>query len=179
MSALTLPGFDGPIAASWPAMVDALADATRYAAGGSPFVLVGYSIGGVLAHAVAASLQAAGNPAAGIAMIDTFDPEPAELRAEVFSWAMGQILDRDHELIVINDDNLIAMGSYLRLFDDWRPEPVAAPTLLVEATDGGARWPRWSIAERRVAVPGDHFSLMERHADLTALAVQDWLGSLH
>ncbi|HEV3360748.1 MAG TPA: alpha/beta fold hydrolase [Pseudonocardiaceae bacterium] len=179
VSALTLPGFDGPIAATWPAMVDALADATLRAAGGSPFVLVGYSIGGVLAHAVAASLQAAGNPAAGIAMIDTFDPEPAELRAEVFSWAMGQILDRDHELIVINDDNLIAMGSYLRLFDDWRPEPVAAPTLLVEATERGARWPRWSIAQRRVAVPGDHFSLMEQHADLSAIAVQDWLGSLH
>ena len=60
MSALTLPGFDGPIAATWPAMVDALADATLRAAGGSPFVLVGYSIGGVLAQAVAASLQAAG-----------------------------------------------------------------------------------------------------------------------
>ncbi len=178
VSALILPGFDGPIAASWPIMVDALADATLHAASGSPFVLVGYSIGGVLAHAVAASLQARGNPAAGIAMIDTFDPEPAELRAEVFSWAMGQILDRDHELIVINDDNLIAMGSYLRLFDDWRPEQVSAPTLLVEATDGGVRWPRWSVANRVVPVSGDHFSLMEQHADLTAAAVQDWLDTL-
>jgi acyl transferase domain-containing protein/thioesterase domain-containing protein len=178
VSALTLPGFDGPIAATWPAMVDALADATLHAAGGSPFVLVGYSIGGVLAHAVAASLQAGGNPAAGIAMIDTFDPEATETRAEVFSWAMGQILDRDHELIVINDGNLIAMGSYLRLFDDWRTEQVAVPTLLVEAADSGARWPKWSVAKRVAAVPGDHFSLMEQHADLTATAVQDWLDSL-
>jgi polyketide synthase 7 len=140
-------------------------------------VLVGYSIGGVVAHAVAGALQAGGNPAAGLAMIDTFEPDPA-CRVDVFSWAMGQVLTRDHKRNVVNDENLVAMGAYLRLFDEWEPGEISSPTLLVRAS-AEAEFPAWRVARRVVEVTGDHFSIMEQHVEQTASVVQDWLAELN
>ncbi|HEV7650217.1 MAG TPA: alpha/beta fold hydrolase [Actinophytocola sp.] len=176
VSALVLPGFEpsGTQPASWRVAIDTLADEVLAAAAGSPFVLVGYSIGGVLAHAVAGALQAGGNPAAGLAMIDTFEPDPAR-RVEVFSWAMGQVLTRDQDRRVVNDENLVAMGTYLRLFDDWEPGEISAPALLIRAS-AGTEWPAWRVARQVAEVAGDHFSIMEQHVARTASVVGDWLA---
>jgi acyl transferase domain-containing protein len=182
VSALVLPGFGDSrrLPVSWSVAIDAMATAARLAAAGAPFVLVGYSIGGVLAHAIAAKLQHDSDSPTGVVMIDTFEPDRAEL-ATVFGWAMGQIIDRDHEYVVINDDNILAMGTYLRLFHEWEPDTISAPTLLLSAdspaTDRSAHgWGAWQVADHIVSVPGNHFSIMEENAERSALAVDAWLS---
>ncbi|MPZ79429.1 MAG: alpha/beta fold hydrolase [Actinophytocola sp.] len=181
IAALTLPGFgaDPRLPASWAVAVEALASATKLAAMGGPVVLVGYSIGGVVAHAVAAELAGAGQPPDGVVLIDTFEPA-AEDRAGTFGWAMGQIIDRDHEFVVINDANVLAMGAYLRIFDDWRLAEPPAPSLLLAADRPNAgrhaaNWRMWQAADQVTEVPGDHFSVLEQDAATSARAVEDWL----
>ncbi|MEU5999375.1 alpha/beta fold hydrolase [Streptomyces sp. NPDC047197] len=181
MSALTLPGLGTSplLPGSWRAAVEALAAAALHTAGGAPLVLVGHSIGGVLAHAAAASLERAGHRVEGVVLIDTYEPEPAQQQA-VFAWAMGRILARDGALGDLDDDGVLAMGGYLRLFDTWAPDPLTAPALLLTAEQGpdtpdGAAWRLWQAADTVTPVTGDHFSLLEEHAAHTARTVEDWL----
>jgi acyl transferase domain-containing protein len=180
VSALALPGFRAgePVPASWPAVVTALADAAERITADGPFVLVGYSIGGALAHAVAGELEDRGHPALGVVMLDTFDVAATD-RAAAFAWALGEILTRDHQYIAVDDRGLLAMGAYMRAFTDWQPGSPSAPTLLVcatgrsQASDG---WPRWSTADRTVAVEADHFSILESDAHGAAHAIDAWVN---
>jgi thioesterase domain-containing protein len=178
MAALTLPGFGGdgtvpdPLPATWEAAVGALADGVVAAADGAPALLVGHSIGGVLAYGVAAELERAGQRVAGVVLIDTYEPEPGP-RSEVFGWAMGRVLDMDGGRagggvgrLGIHDDTVLAMGGYLRLFerferfDEWAAQPSVqpsaepptapptAPTLLLTAQSppdapGSGSWQHW------------------------------------
>ncbi|MGW3656555.1 type I polyketide synthase [Streptomyces sp. NPDC005151] len=182
MSALTLPGLGGTsplLPRSWHAAVGSLAAETLRAAAGAPVLLAGHSIGGVLAHAAAASLERAGHQVAGVVLIDTYEPEPAQ-QSEVFGWAMGHILDREQVLTDVDDAGVLAMGGYLRLFDDWVCDPLTAPALLVTAERGpdapnSGNWRLWRAADTVTPVPGDHFSLLEEHAAETARTVEDWL----
>ncbi|MBF6353007.1 alpha/beta fold hydrolase [Nocardia higoensis] len=176
--ALVLPGFEraGAVPADWFAAIDALTSAARSAADGEPPVLVGYSIGGVVAHAMAQRLEEMGRPVAGIVMIDTVDPG-AEARAATFTWALGSVLDRDADGRLVTDDNLTAMGAYLGILQQWHPGPVATPVLMLRAQrrPGGADRPIWDLAATTVSVPADHFSIMEEDAVHTARAIEGWL----
>jgi thioesterase domain-containing protein len=181
MSALTLPGLGTSplLPGSWRAAVYSLAAAALHAAGGAPLVLAGHSIGGALAHAAAASLERAGHRVEGVVLIDTYEPEPAQQQA-VFAWAMGRILTRDGAPAGLDDDAVLAMGGYLRLFDDWAADPLTAPALLLTAERGpdapdGAAWRLWQAADTVTPVTGDHFSLLEEHAAHTARTVEEWL----
>ncbi|MGW0733747.1 type I polyketide synthase [Streptomyces sp. NPDC002851] len=185
MWALNLPGFGPaqPLPATWRAAVDSLAAVAVRVADGAPVLLVGHSIGGALAHAVAACLERAGHRVAGVVLIDTYEPETGPA-AQVFGWAMGSILARESAGVDLHDGNVLAMGGYLGLLDGWRPDPVRAPTLLLTAKDrpdapGSAAWPLWRTAHRVTTIPGDHFSILEEHATDTARAIEDWLGPGH
>jgi malonyl CoA-acyl carrier protein transacylase/thioesterase domain-containing protein/aryl carrier-like protein len=177
-TAVQLPGFGPgePLPRDWDALMDSLCAAVLHAAGPDEFLLVGYSIGGVLAQGVAGRL--AGTPRAprGLVMLDTFEPGRAD-QADTFAWAMGAILDLDHEYLLIDDDAVLAMGGYLRALDGWAAEPAPVPTLLAHAepTDGSGRWPRWQVAGTVVTVAGDHFSLLQDDVKATAAAVDAWL----
>ncbi|SCL17175.1 Acyl transferase domain-containing protein [Micromonospora pallida] len=177
-TAVQLPGFGPgePLPRDWDALMDSLCAAVLHAAGPDEFLLVGYSIGGVLAQGVAGRL--AGTPRAphGLVMLDTFEPGRAD-QADTFAWAMGAILNLDHEYLSIDDDGVLAMGGYLRALDGWTAEPAPVPTLLVHAepTDGSGRWPRWQVAGAVAAVSGDHFSLLQEDVKATAAAVDEWL----
>jgi acyl transferase domain-containing protein/thioesterase domain-containing protein len=174
--ALTLPGFGpGQTPGSWDLAVDAVARAAQRSAGDGPFVLAGYSTGGVLAHSAAEVLQRAGAGPAGVVLIDTFDPVGDQ--TPIFGWALGRILDRDEELAV-DDEGLLAMSAYLRLLEDRMPAHPAAPSLLVRAGDAGSQrdWPAWPAADTVTAVPADHFSIIEEHAGAAAAAVEAWLS---
>ncbi|MCT2583670.1 alpha/beta fold hydrolase [Actinophytocola gossypii] len=173
-SALVLPGFDrdGSVPATWTAALDALASAVRATAGGEPYVLVGHSIGGVVAHTLASHLERQGHPAAGVVLVDTLAPDPARQDA-MLEWAMGTVLDRDPNGIAVNDDVLLAMGAYLRIFADWRPAEPSVPVLQVAAD---SPWPPWDVADTVTRVAAGHFSVLEEHAGLTAAAIETWLG---
>jgi acyl transferase domain-containing protein/acyl carrier protein len=183
VSALSLPGYrQGELLpASWPAAIDALAASTRDAAAGEPFALVGFSIGGAIAHGLAETLERDGTPPAAVVMIDTYAPEGQEL-TEILAVVMGQLIDRQDESVVIDDRSLMAMGAYIRMLAEWVPAPVAAPGLLLRAGDalgdafdrGVLPW--WQLPDTILEVPGDHFSLIEDNASATADVAEAWLA---
>ena len=167
---LTLPGFGKgePLPETWDAALDVMAEAVHRAAVGNPVVLVGHSIGGVIAHDLAARVDPL-----GVVMIDTFEVDGTD-RAKVFEWAMGLILERDRDSVIVNDDNVLAMGAYLRLFPQRRPTRHTTPSAMIRA-ERAAPWPTWAVADDTVTVPGDHFSVLEDDADGCAAALRTWL----
>jgi len=95
------------------------------------------------------------------------------------------MLEREGAYVALSDARLTAMGAYLRLFGEWAPEEIAAPILLVRATEplpgfsSDREWrSSWSSAHTVADAPGDHFTIMEEHADTTAEAVESWLIDL-
>ena len=176
---LMLPGF-GPedrLPATWRAAIDAMAETVRRVAGRDPFVLLGHSVGGVLAYAVAARLRDEGPAPAGVVLVDTFEPDLTQ-QGPLFAWAMGEILDRDPDGAVVSDAAVLPMGAYLRLISEWEPDAPGVPTLLLQAGSRpswvGAR--PWHLTDIVVPVAADHFSILEEDADVTARAVQEWLA---
>jgi acyl transferase domain-containing protein len=157
------------------------AAAVRRAADGKRVALVGYSSGGWLAHAVAASLGASGDRAGGVILLDTYlpgDARIAALQANLFRELVGQ-----PELIaLLNDARLAAMGRYLSLFRGWVPRPLASPVLLVSAerfTDTEAGHVNWPAPYDHRMVAATHISIIGDFAVDTAEAVQQWLAPDH
>jgi len=157
-----------------------LAKAVFGAAGGRPFVLLGYSSGGILAHALAEWIEGEGAAtAAGVLLLDTYrhDREPAW---PLTALALAQLLDRDHEFLVVEDRHLLALAVYLDLFADWTAREVKASSLLVQADrplPGGipAGPP---LADRSTLVVADHFSVLADDCELAAGAVSAWLQGI-
>ena len=186
VSALTLPGFhEGELLPQSASIaVQALAAAVQRHAAAAPFALVGHSTGGLLAHAVAAHLERAGVPVTGLVLVDTY-PFQSPILAEIRQGVMDEMLEQGHTHIPLADARLVAMGVYLRLFGEWLPEAIAAPTLLIRASEPLASvrsdrdWKSpWSLADAVEEAPGDHFTMMEEHADVTARVAQEWLLSV-
>ncbi|MEU7839041.1 alpha/beta fold hydrolase, partial [Nonomuraea sp. NPDC049129] len=162
--------------------------------GDRPYVIVGRSLGGCVAHAVATGLAERGRPADGLAMIDTYPMDTARLAG--MEWWMpsminGMLARVDRLALSLTETGLTTMGGYLRTFGDWQPRPLDTPTLLIRASDPlpgmditgrdttGVGWRAfWRLPHETVDVPGDHFSVLEEHSDTTAHAVQQWIGTL-
>ena len=185
VSAFSLPGFGGAshVPESWGAAIDALAASVREHVGDDRFVLVGYSIGGAAAYALARQLEDDGVQPAGLVMIDTYAPESQAEMHHVFGDVMATILNRGHALIQesVDDDGLLAMGAYFRVGEEWEPLPIEAPALLVRASEplgdafeaGRLRW--WQLPPDVVEVEGDHFGVVDDAAGPTAEAIDAWI----
>ncbi|UOX89175.1 type I polyketide synthase [Amycolatopsis sp. FBCC-B4732] len=170
------------------ATVELQAELVWNAAGGTPFVLLGHSSGGWLAHAVATHLEQLGSPPEGIVLMDTYVPQSGQID-RFKSTFVTSAQDREEEAGGIDDRKLTGMGCYFRVFADWTPAETAVPTLFVRATESlqsvggeaaeGDAWrPTWTPAHVGVDVPGNHWSMMENHATTTADAVRAWLENL-
>ncbi|MBL1097429.1 alpha/beta fold hydrolase [Streptomyces sp. 205] len=184
-SALVMPGFGKSrlLPASWTVAIEAMADATLAAAADKPFFLVGHSVGGLVAQAIAERVRHTGHSARGVVMIDTYDIDVRSEREALFVWAMSEILDRDPTGLVVNDNNLMAMGAYLRLYDEWTPGGCEVPTLAVRAVAADTPLnlpvePVWKTADTSESVLADHFSILEDKAATTALVVGDWFARM-
>ncbi|MEV5647452.1 type I polyketide synthase [Nocardia sp. NPDC052254] len=186
VSALRLPGtrVGEALPPTWDALLDHLALATENAAGAEPFVLVGYSIGGAVAHALAGRLEERGRGPVGVAMLDTYSPEGDDLIHTVFASALGLVLDRGHELIDVDDRALVAMGNYVRIFADRGTRTIAVPTLNLRADIGlpgldiAEPVPDWQHRGDTVEVAADHFSLIEDAAPVAAAGIRHWVHSI-
>ncbi|MFC4147302.1 SDR family NAD(P)-dependent oxidoreductase [Micromonospora mangrovi] len=185
--ALPNPGFAAadPLPADRSAVVDVQSALVGDVVGDEPYVLVGASSGGVLAHDVAARLASAGHPPAALVLIDTYPPTTVESALNPFRDALvGGMYARQDALAPMDFPRLTAMSWYFDLFEGWRADPSPVPTLLVRAASplpsvaAGAPWrTRWPDADSTVDVPGDHFTMLEAHADTTAQAVREWIGA--
>ncbi|MFF7122062.1 alpha/beta fold hydrolase [Streptomyces sp. NPDC008240] len=178
----------------WQTLVDLHAATLRERLGERRPVLLGWSMGGCPAHAVAARLAETGTPPAGLVLVDTYHVTP-EREAEPWllalparaALAMGEEFDT-----AVEDMALAALGAYTRMLRGWRPEPLDVPTLLVRATDRlpemgthGSREPEsrdwrasWPQLSETVDVPGDHWTVTGEHAPTTARAIRDWINRL-
>jgi len=74
----------------------------------------------------------------------------------------------------------------LRMFDDWQPQPIEVPSLLVRAAEymTGVAKPEEVLrandgtVQHVTSVPGNHFSMMSKYPEKTATAVHQWLEEL-
>ncbi|MDQ1014440.1 thioesterase domain-containing protein [Streptomyces afghaniensis] len=162
--------------------------------GGGPFVVVGRSAGGNVAHVVAHELENMGRAPAGLVLLDTYHITPDNSGKD---WLLSLAApppgdsgpqDTGQSPVAGNDDSaLAAIGAYNRIFLGWAPEPVATPTLLVRAqrptaamatsADADGWRTSWPAAHDVVDVPGDHRTMMEEHAETTASAIRTWIDA--
>ena len=179
LTVLLPPGYDPdvPLAGTVDALAEVLAREAVRSSAGRPFVLLGISSGGVLAHAVAEHLEARSASPAGVVLLDTYVPDrmPA---------AMADALSRELHLrsgdARLSEAAVTASGHYLALVQDWHPAPLTTPTLMVRPADGlDEAWrTEWPLPHTVTEVPGDHFAMNVEHAPETAGAVRRWLARL-
>lgn len=171
------------------AMVEAHAASIERQVGDRAVVLLGQSSGGLMAHAVAAHLEELGRGPAGVVLIDTYGPDRRHVLARI-DGDFGRMLMQRQQRAGTDDTGdtgdqwgdawITAMLCYEQF--DYRPGKLAAPVLLVRASEPMPGWPEdwqpdWPFDHESVEVPGNHFSMMEEHAAATALSIQDWLGA--
>ncbi|MGW1408344.1 type I polyketide synthase [Streptomyces sp. NPDC002403] len=181
VSAVRHPGFEPQEAlpGTLDALVTAEAAAVRTAAAEGPLVLLGRSAGGWVAHAVAERLESEGADPVAVVLVDTYPPGHGD-QEQALSAMTSDMLRRAAKFASASPARLTAMAGYFELFRDWRPAPLACPTLYVRARDplpDAAPAPDWNRPHTEITVPGDHFTMLEEHARSTALAVHQWLGS--
>ncbi|QYN17785.1 SDR family NAD(P)-dependent oxidoreductase [Amycolatopsis sp. DSM 110486] len=188
MWSLMLPGFvpGEDVAADLAALADYGARRIVARLGDGPVALAGRSSGGMVAHAVAARLEALGVPVRGVVLVDTYlsDNEQTHYIMPVMEM---RTLEMEKDFGRMTGVRLTAMAAYLMLFEHWLPAPVSAPTLLVRATEfvgaepdaepvPGEQWQTtWPLTHDQVDVPGNHYSMVEEHREVTARAMQEWL----
>ncbi|MFW5415661.1 SDR family NAD(P)-dependent oxidoreductase [Nocardiopsis sp. CNT-189] len=183
------PGFrrGEPLPASAEAAVELQAEMVWEASGGSPFVLLGHSSGGWLAHAAATYLEELGTPPMGVVLLDTYVPGSREIE-RFRSTFMNSSIEREEAVGGVDDTRLLAMGCYFRVFADWKPQETGVPTLFVRASEslhsvsGGADGPpgdawraSWDLPHTALDAAGNHWSMMEEHASSTGEAVREWM----
>ncbi|TQS20309.1 alpha/beta fold hydrolase, partial [Microbispora sp. KK1-11] len=190
------PGFtdgeDDALPDSLETLIQMNVEGLRECVGDEPFVVVGRSMGGCVAHAVTVALEEQGLRPAGLALIDSY-PIDASAQDGMDWWQgamIGGMLERiDRFDMTLHDTRLTTMGVYNRLFIGWQPKPVDTPILLLRAVeplrgttveaDDPARWQAyWPVAHDALNIPGDHFTTLEEHAGTTAEAIRAWIGTL-
>ncbi|MGH2959306.1 MAG: alpha/beta fold hydrolase, partial [Solirubrobacterales bacterium] len=183
-AAVELPGLadDNPLPATFDALIESLADAILRRVDHTPFAIVGYSIGGSLAHAVAERLERLGAAPVGVVFIDSYTAPEAEM-ADVVSAIVGGMLDGGDQALN-SDKGWIAIGGYLRVQGEWRPGEISTPRMLLRASmalgtafeDG--LLPDWQVPESVIVVPGTHSDILNSSVAQTAEALVNWLDAL-
>ncbi|WSY62325.1 SDR family NAD(P)-dependent oxidoreductase [Nocardia sp. NBC_00881] len=194
ITALRLPGTRPGelLPESWDALLDFLAmsveELSGRAAGSAPvvgeqqpIVLVGYSIGGAIAHALAHRLENRGRGPAGVILLDPYSSDDAEQGHRVLVSALGSVLDLGHEMAQIGDHGLVAMAKYAEIFDERQPVSIAAPTFNLRASTPlpglglVERVPEWMHTGETVEIDADHFSIIESASSAAADEIRRWL----
>ncbi|MDX3187242.1 SDR family NAD(P)-dependent oxidoreductase [Streptomyces sp. MN03-5084-2B] len=185
VSSVTVPGFGAgeALPSDADAVIEALADLVAERAGEGRFVLAGHSSGAVLAHAVAARLEERGSRPDALVVLDGYAPGGDGID-ELLPGLMGGMADRDGRFAPADDDRLTAMGGYFRLFSEWSPPEITIPVLLVTAAEPMPGWPAadwrsdWVSVTTEAETEGNHYTMLEEHAEVVAKHVNDWLAQL-
>ncbi|WP_227979257.1 type I polyketide synthase [Nocardia spumae] len=186
IAALRLPGTrpGERLPESWDVLLDSLAAAVERVDGPRPHVLVGYSAGGAIAHALAHRLEQAGRGPSAVILLDTYSPDDAEQNRRVLSSAIESVLDLADGVTEIGDHGLVAMAKYAQLFDERQPLSIAAPTFDLRAArqlpglDLAEPVPAWLHTGKTVEIDADHFSIIGSACATAADEIRRWLAEL-
>jgi thioesterase domain-containing protein/acyl carrier protein len=175
-------------------LVEHHAEAVQRCADGAPFALAGASTGGWVAHLVASHLERIGISPTAVVLLDTYMNDrhlDSLINALRQRWLKVMAYSPELSSVATIEDELIAMNWYRHIFEGWTPARITTPVLLVRATSFFERngddspdpsdhsWrTNWDQFHSVVDVPGDHFTMMTDHADITARAVHSWLAAL-
>ncbi|WP_431772535.1 type I polyketide synthase [Streptomyces cucumeris] len=149
-----------------------------------PYVLVGYSSGGWIAHAAAARLKDLHTAPESVVLLDSHLPGSTGL-AEIQVDLLGDAYAEWTATQPLRGAELTAMAHHLQLFDDWAPTDIGGvSTLLLRATERTGGQPRtdghwqvhWGPDHDAIDVPGTHLSMIDEHAASTASAISGWLA---
>jgi len=161
------------------------ATAVRHQLGDRRYVLVGHSMGGTAAHALATRMASLGTPPAGLVLIDSYHLTPDR---EAEPWLLSlpariPLLAGESFDTMVDDLTLLSLGAYTRMFRGWRPEHTEVPTLLVRASEPLADMPRewrssWPGVRDTADTAGTHLSVLEEDAPTTAKVIRDWIEAL-
>jgi thioesterase domain-containing protein/acyl carrier protein len=182
-------GSGDPLPATAAAAVEYQVRAVLDCVDGSHGVLLGYSSGGWMAHAVTQRLEELGVPPLALVLVDTYS------LTQPFTAVLAQLLmDLTLEVSAVElltGAQLTAHGGYVRVFQQWTPRQLRTPTLFLRASTppGGAKewrtsetteqWQAvWEFCDAVIDTPGDHFTIMEKQSESTANTAHDWLSAI-
>ncbi len=155
------------------------AAAIRKCADGQPYVLLGHSTGGLLAHIVAEYLSSIGDPPSGLIKADTYSTAGL---VDITPHALAGMRQLSGSYFELTDQRLTAMIAYFELIKEFEPGPIPSASLLLRATepmpgmsDDGDQRAQWDDAQTVIDVPGNHFTMMEDHASDVSQVVEEWL----
>ncbi|KWV29693.1 hypothetical protein AWV63_27180 [Micromonospora rifamycinica] len=181
---LPVPGFgrDDSLPASADAAVRVFAEMVRPIAEQGPYVIVGYSSGGLFAHATAGELARQGHGPTGVVLLDTY-LTTGSTTATFFTHMLESLLAKEATFGEFSSARLSAMGRYIRLLESCPVEAIDPPVLFVRpqesivagGDDDGWR-ATWETPHTLREVPGDHFTMMEGRVGTTAEVVRDWIA---
>jgi polyene macrolide polyketide synthase len=185
VSSLTPTGFrpGEQLPASPRALVAVLAEAIAGHVGQSPFALLGISSGGLVAYEIARRLDDMGSHPKAVIFVDTYAMNDS--RVDEFQQEMAEEMYSRGDAAAPGAINQASLSAYVwtcSLFQDWRPEPVSFPTLLLRATEplnAGRSDMGWQTSLDHVTtvldVPGNHFTMANEHVASTAEVIDTWL----
>jgi acyl transferase domain-containing protein/NADP-dependent 3-hydroxy acid dehydrogenase YdfG/acyl carrier protein len=188
VTAIPLLGFgaEEPLPSTAEAAVAVVAESVLAAAGGEPFVLLGYSSGGSLAYSVAGHLEQAGARPAGVVMLDSFSVRGDGAGLPLDELAKG-VLAKESSYGRFDSARLSGMGRWFDLVPLLAQDGIDAPVLFVQCAEaffGGTPeddgWRATPVHPPHTlrTIAADHFSVIEDKADETAGIVEDWLARL-
>ncbi|MEV0781036.1 SDR family NAD(P)-dependent oxidoreductase [Streptomyces sp. NPDC050428] len=188
VSLLKLPGFHvgEALPRDLETMTAAYADAIlRDNPAGQDFALGGASSGGMIAHWVAAELVRRGVTPVGITLFDTVSQHDLTTFEEDSGALLAALFENIRQAGDNGDDSWISAMAHYRSFPWWSPDHLDIPTLQVRATERmGAPvahedWMfTWnsSSSVTLADVPGNHLTILDKFAAVTARVVNDWLA---
>ncbi|HEY3960193.1 MAG TPA: type I polyketide synthase [Solirubrobacteraceae bacterium] len=182
VSVVSLPGLEEQdlLPVSFELLSDSIAAAVAQAVADRPFVLVGYSTGGDIAHGVARSLDRDGPAPRGLVLLDTYMLDNSE-PMRMFAAMMGQLAGGERMTRVMDDRHILAMGAYIRMLSEAPGDALDTPSLLVAASEslgGGMQSEVTRETDSTTRVVGNHFTIIEEHAQTTATAIDAWLSQM-
>ncbi|WP_243723272.1 type I polyketide synthase [Actinomadura sp. 7K507] len=188
LSAVSLPGYaDGEsLPRSFDTVVRGCAQSVPEAMGDAPFALLGYSAGGVFAHAAAKRLEDMGTGPAALVLLDTYPPRTDGL-GDLITQMFKPMFELEDLFGPFSSVRLSATEWYGRLMDGCELAAIEAPILFIRPRDWvddqdpalatGAWRASWDTAHTVIELPTDHFGLIGAHAAQTAQAIDDWFES--
>ncbi|MEV5434388.1 thioesterase domain-containing protein, partial [Streptomyces sp. NPDC052701] len=174
------------------AAIEALAASVLVAAEGEPFVVVGYSAGGLLAHVTAQHLErVAGVTPAAVVLLDSYRADKGGNNLD--EGLVLSMLEKEDTLGRFDSYRLSTMGRYVELVPKLTAEDIDAPVLFIQCTETfspagaaedtaahGGDWQAkpWSPSHTVRTVRANHFSILEEGAEDTARHIEEWVRTL-